>query len=92
MHPTPNATPHHDAAGIRVHPQPGDELNAAIPTGNESFCDNSIDVEEHRSLSRLPRRCSPPHINVPPQPNFRPDSVFGTDRPASEALMPKSGP
>eukprot|EP00794_Sanderia_malayensis_P000801 gene801-biopygen70 len=123
MHPTPNATPHRTAAGICIHPQPGDELNAAIPTGNESLCYNSIDVEEHRSLPRLPRRCSPPHItprqlfsasvhwdagadtsacpilarlrssrDVPPQPNSRPDSVFGTDRPANEALMPESGP
>ncbi len=63
MHPTPNATPHRTAAGICIHPQPGDELNAAIPTGNESLCYNSIDVEEHRSLPRLPRRCSPPHIS-----------------------------
>ena len=28
--------------------------------------------------------------DVPPQPNSRPDSVFGTDRPADEALTPES--
>ena len=28
--------------------------------------------------------------DVPPQPNSQPDSVFGTDRPANEALMPES--
>ena len=30
--------------------------------------------------------------DVPPQPNSRPDSVFGTYRPANEALMPESEP
>ena len=30
--------------------------------------------------------------DVQPQPNSRPDSVFGTDRPANEALMPESEP
>ena len=30
--------------------------------------------------------------DVPPQPNSQPDGVFGTDRPANEALMPESEP
>eukprot|EP00794_Sanderia_malayensis_P014479 gene14479-biopygen11595 len=53
MHPTPNATPHPTAAGISIHPQPGDELNAAIPTGNESLCYILMDIEVDSSELNL---------------------------------------